>query len=212
MKVFTFFSDLWILFSYWLLRSLAANLYVTSVMPNETFLVVNYQDKLLSNFPFLLVKFDSLKLILQLTFCSIPLAFLNIWLSSYHTSGNDAHTEMKSYGYCVKNEMFNILIVCGRCSFVNLMDLDRLYNRVLLGQSGQYSQSHSGWAGCLGQSASHVDICFLTPKLLNYPGQFLLLQMTHFIPTKTSGHLSEIFFFSNQNSEEKLSFCEILLF
>lgn len=27
-------------------RSLAANLYVTSVMPNETFLVVNYQDKL----------------------------------------------------------------------------------------------------------------------------------------------------------------------
>ena len=78
--------------------------------------------------------------------------------------------------------MFNILIACGRCSFVNLMDLDRFYICVLLGPYGLYSQSHSGRAGCPGRSASRVDVWFLTPKLLNYPGQFLLLQMTRFIP------------------------------
>lgn len=91
------------------------------------------------------------------------------------------------------------------------MDLDRFYIRVLLGSSGLYSQSHSGWASCLGRSASRVDIWFLTPKLLNYPGQFLLLQMMHFIPPKTSGRLCETFFF-NQNSVKQLSFCEILFY
>lgn len=106
--------------------------------------------------------------------------------------------------------MFTILIVCGRCSLANLMGLDWFYIRVLLGSSGLYSQSHSGPAGYLGRSASRVDIWFLTPKL-NYPGQFLLLQMTHFIAQKTSEHLCEIFFF-NQNSVKQLSFCEILFY
>ena len=90
--------------------------------------------------------------------------------------------------------MFTILIVCGRCSLANLMGLDWFYIRVLLGSSGLYSQSHSGPAGYLGLSASRVDIWFLTPKL-NYPGQFLLLQMTHFIAQKTSEHLCEILFY-----------------
>ena len=90
------------------------------------------------------------------------------------------------------------------------MGLDWFYIRVLLGSSGLYSQSHSGPAGYLGLSASRVDIWFLTPKL-NYPGQFLLLQMTHFIAQKTSEHLCEIFFF-NQNSVKQLSFCEILFY
>ena len=147
-----------------------------------------------SNFPFLLVKFDSLKLILQLTFCSIPLAFLNIRLSSYHTSGNDAHTEMKSYGYCVRKEMFNILIACGRCSFVNLMDLDRFYICVLLGPCGLYSQSHSGRAGCPGRSASRVDAISDT-KTPQLSWSVFTLTDDSFYPPKSLGHLCETFFF-----------------
>lgn len=107
--------------------------------------------------------------------------------------------------------MFTILIVCGRCSLANLMGLDWFYIRVLLGSSGLYSQSHSGPAGYLGRSASRVDIWFLTPKL-NYPGQFLLLQMTHFIAQKTSEHLCEIFFFQSKFCKAIILLWDFILF
>lgn len=58
---------------------LVDDLYLASFILSETILIANYQDGFTPDQPpFLFLKFVPLKLILQLTFCSISLAFLNI--------------------------------------------------------------------------------------------------------------------------------------
>lgn len=116
-----------------------------------------------------------LKLILQLTFHSTSLDFHNIWLQYYHITENDAHTEMKSYCQCVtfvRGIIFNIFIFHGRCSFVGLSfpltpcqpDLECI----------MLPEPESVSVESRQVSIRYMYLCFLTPKLLNHSGQFLV--------------------------------------